>query len=167
MTIKTSEEYLMKLLKVTVAGILALGVGTTALVADSHDAALKGAVKARQAQMSLYAHNLGALGAMAKGAVDYDSAAAQAAADNLAALATMSQAGFWLPGSDSESIEGSRALPALWGADSKGREIGMQFVEATMTMKAAAGTDLASLQGAMGAVGGSCGACHKAYRAPK
>ncbi len=43
---------------------------------------------------------------------------------------------------------------------------GGDLVTAATAMEAAAGTDLASLQAAMGAVGGACGACHKAYRVP-
>jgi len=91
-------------------------------------------------------------------------ASAQAAADSIAALATMSQAGYWLPGSDSESLEGSRALPAIWAADSEAMAAGQAMAEAAIAMQAAAGTDLAALQGAMGALGGACGGCHKPYR---
>ncbi len=159
----------MKNLAITLIGALAVSAMATSLVADGHadDKAKQGAVKARKAQMTLYSFNLGVLGAMAKGAVDYDAASAQAAADNLAALASLSQAGFWLPGTDSDSMEGTRALPAIWSADSKAGAIGGEFAAAAMAMKAAAGTDLASLQAAMGAVGKTCGACHEDYRKPK
>jgi cytochrome c556 len=159
----------MKYLTMTLIGALVVSAGTTMLVADGHaDArALAGAVKARQAHMSLYSHNLGILGAMAKGDVDYDSAAAQAAADNLAAVATLNQAGYWLPGSDSDSIEGSRALPAIWQADSKAQAYGMEMAEAALALQAVAGTDLAAMQGGMGAVGDGCKTCHEAYRKPR
>ena len=40
------------------------------------------------------------------------------------------------------------------------------FTAAAEAMSAAAGTDLASLQGAMEGLGGACGACHKAFRVP-
>ncbi|MEE4346330.1 MAG: cytochrome c, partial [Paracoccaceae bacterium] len=40
------------------------------------------------------------------------------------------------------------------------------LVTAAKAMEGAAGTDLASLQAAMGPVGEACGACHKAYRVP-
>ncbi len=156
-----------KYLTLTLATIVAASTSASMLIADGHDKAQKSAVKARQAQMTLYSHNLGILGAMAKGSQDYDSAAAQAAADNLAALATMSQAGFWLPSTDSDSIEGTRALPAIWQEGSKAGEIGKQLADAAIAMKAAAGTDLASLQAAMGGVGAACKACHEGYRKPR
>ena len=159
----------MKNLAITLIGALAVSAMATSLVANGHanDKAKQGAVKARKAQMSLYSFNLGALGAMAKGEVDYDAASAQAAADNLAALANLSQAGFWLPGTDSDSMDGTRALPAIWTADSKAGDIGAQLAAAANAMKAAAGTDLASLQAAMGAVGKACSDCHEDYRKPR
>lgn len=151
--------------------ILSAVIGSVAVLAsaDGHitDKQIAAGIKARQAQMQLYAFNLGALGAMAKEEVSYDAAAASSAANNLMALASLSQAGYWLPGSDSDSVEGSRALPAIWAADSKVGEKGKDFFEAITTMQSTAGTDLASLQAAMGAVGKSCGACHEGYRKPK
>lgn len=159
----------MKYLTMTLIGALAASAGATTLVADGHfdERALSGAVKARQAHMSLYSHNLAVLGDMAKGEAEYDAAAAQAAADNLAALATMSQAGYWLPGTDSDSMENSRALPAIWQPDSNAQTYGMEMADAALAMQAAAGTDLAALQAAMGAVGQGCQTCHEAYRKPR
>lgn len=159
----------MKYLTIPLIGALVLSAGATTLMADGHadERALQNAMKARQAHMSLYSHNLGILGAMAKGEVDYDSAAAQGAADNMAALATMSQAGYWLPGTDSDSLEGSRALPAIWEGDSKAQTYGMEMAEAALAMQAAAGTDLATMQAAMGGIGDGCKNCHEDYRKPQ
>ena len=151
--------------------IVSAVIGSVAVLAyaDSHnnDKQIAAAIKARQSQMQLYAFNLGVLGAMAKEEVPYDAAAASGAANNLAALASMSQAGYWLPGSDSDSVEGTRALPAIWAADSKIGDKGKDFVDAVSAMQSAAGTDLAALQAAMGAVGKSCGSCHETYRKPQ
>lgn len=151
--------------------IVSAVIGSVAVLAyaDSHnnDKQIAAAIKARQSQMQLYAFNLGVLGAMAKEEVPYDAAAASGAANNLAALASMSQAGYWLPGSDSDSVEGTRALPAIWAADSKIGDKGQDFVDAVSAMQSAAGTDLAALQAAMGAVGKSCGSCHETYRKPQ
>lgn len=147
----------------TAALFVALGA-TTAAIADGHSEALKGAVKARQGQMQLYAHNLGVLGGMAKGDVAYDAAAAQAAADNLVAVSGLNAMTMWPQGSDSTSMEGTRAKAEIW---SNFPDVGAKagaLAEASVAMAAAAGTDLASLQAAMGALGGACGACHKAYR---
>lgn len=151
--------------------IVSAAIGSVAVLAsaDGHitDKQIAAGIKARQSQMQLYAFNLGVLGAMAKEEAPYDPAAASGAANNLMSLASLSQAGYWLPGSDSDSVEGSRALPAIWAADSKVGEKGKDFFEAITAMQSSAGTDLAGLQAAMGAVGKSCGACHEGYRKPK
>lgn len=159
----------MKHLTRTIIGVLAISAGATALLADGHasEKALKDALKARQSHMSLYSFNLGALGAMAKGDAPYDAAAAQAAADNLATLANMSQAGYWLPGTDSDAMEGSRSLPAIWEEGSKAQALSVAFAEAATTMQSLAGTDLETLQGGMKALGDGCSACHEDYRKPR
>ena len=131
------------------------------------DQATEGAIKARQSLMQLYAFNLGALGAMAKGAVPYDAEAASSSAANLLALSSMSQAGMWPQGSDIGSYPDSAALPEIWSKYPDVVEKGKAFGAAAAAMDAAAGTDLASLQGAMKELGGACGACHKAYRQKK
>lgn len=150
--------------------IMSAIVGSVAVLAsaDGHisDKQIAAGIKARQSQMQLHAFNLGVLGAMAKEEAPYDAAAASGAANNLVALASLSQAGYWLPGSDSDSVEGTRALPAIWAADSKVGEKAKDFVGAAMAMQSAAGTDLGALQAAMGAVGKSCGGCHESYRKP-
>ncbi|MDO6725462.1 cytochrome c [Cognatishimia sp. 1_MG-2023] len=143
---------------------LVVALGASAVMADGHSKALMGAVKARQGQMQLYAHNLGVLGAMAKGDVAYDAAAAQAAADNLVAVSGLNAMTMWPQGSDSTSMEGTRAKAEIW---SNFPDVGAKagaMAEASVAMAAAAGSDLASLQAAMGPLGGACGACHKAYR---
>jgi cytochrome c556 len=72
------------------------------------------AIKARKAQMTLFAFNLGPLGAMAKGTLPYDADMATKAATNLAILAKMDQSGIWLEGTDQMSAENTRALPDIW-----------------------------------------------------
>ncbi len=145
------------------AGIVSLGALAGA---DGHisDKQLEAAVKARQAQMQLYSFNLATLGGMAKDEIAYDASMAQSAADNLAALVSVSQAGYWLPGSDNESIENTRALPAIWAEGSDVGAKGQAFVDAVSAMQAAAATDIDALKAAMGPLGGACGACHKSYR---
>ena len=124
-------------------------------------------VKARKSHMQLYAFNLGKLGAMAKGEAEYNADAASAAANNLATLSTLSQAGYWSPGtSNAELGEETRALPGLWESGSKAREIGGQMGEAVAQLASVAGNGQEGLGAAVGAVGQTCGACHKAYRAP-
>ncbi len=154
----------MKKTFAALAGLaLAAGLATTATSQD--DQALLAAVKARQAQMDLYAFNLGLLGGMAKGDIAYDADAASKAAGNLAALTRLDGSRVWPKGSDNGALgDKTRALPAIWA---EGSDIGakaMALQEAAATMETAAGGGLDSLKGAMGALGGACGACHKAYR---
>lgn len=154
----------MRSLHILLAG-LALAAATTTTLAESHvDPAIAGAIKARQAHMQLYAFNLGTLGGMAQGKIDYDADAASAAASNLAALAHLNGRAYWVPGSDNASVDGTKALPAIW-AD--GSDIGAKaaaLVEAADAMNAAAGQGLEALQAAMGPLGGACGGCHQSYR---
>ena len=143
-----------------------LALGASFATAGGHSDPLAAAVKARQAHMTLYSFNLGPLGGMARGNIDYDAEAAQRAADNLAALTSVSQAGYWPPGSDSEAVEGSRALPAIWADGSDIGAKGAEFVDAVTMLQAEAGKGLEALQAAMGPVGKGCGGCHEAYRVP-
>ncbi|WP_425050443.1 cytochrome c [Psychromarinibacter sp. S121] len=152
----------MTFTRATLLGGIAATLAATAVFAASH-ANVEGAIKARQSHMQLYAFNLGILGNMAKGEVAFDADAAQAAADNLAALAAISQAAYWPEGSDADSVEGTKALPAIWES---GSDIGAKvaaMTEAADAMAAAAGS-LEGVQGAMGALGGACGGCHQTYR---
>lgn len=158
-------------MRTSTLAIMSAVIGSVAVLAaaDGHisDKQIAAGIKARQSQMQLYSFNLGVLGAMAKEETPYEATAANAAANNLMSLVSLSQAGYWLPGSDSDSVEGTRALPAIWAADSKVGEKGKDFFDAVTAMQAAAGTDLGALQSAMGAVGKSCGGCHESYRKPR
>ena len=153
----------MALNRHVILGLTAATLAATGVFAASHTTPEGAAIKARQAQMQLYAYNLGTLGAMAKGATPFDASAAQAAADNLAALSSLNQMSYWLPGTSTADTEGTKALPAIWESGSDVGTKAKGLVDAAMTMQGAAGS-LEGVQGAIGAVGGACGACHKAYR---
>ncbi|UZD91974.1 c-type cytochrome [Cognatishimia activa] len=151
--------------KVMITAALAIAMGAGVTFAGSHaDPAIQGAIKARQGQMQLYAHNLGILGAMAKGEVAYDAAAASAAANNLKAVANLDAMTLWPQGSDMDSVEGTRAKAEIWTTFPAVVENATAMATAANAMADAAGKDLASLQAAMGPVGGACGSCHKAFR---
>ncbi|WP_137700535.1 c-type cytochrome [Marimonas lutisalis] len=146
---------------------LAGAVATTALSGSHGNEAAMAAVKARKAQMQLYAFNIGLLGGMAKGEIEYNADAASAAASNLAALSKLDQSRLWPAGSDNMELgTETAALPAIWDADSDVMAKGTAFVEAAAAMEQAAGGGLDSLKGAIGPLGASCGGCHKAYRQP-
>lgn len=153
----------MKTLRTIILAAVAAPVFLTPAIAQD---ATSAAVKARQSHMQLYAFNLGILGGMARGNMDYDADTAQAAADNMLALASMAQGSYWPQGSDSDSVEGSRALPALW-ADFPGvMQKGGEAKAAIEALAMVAGDGLEAVQGALGPVGAACGACHQAYRVP-
>lgn len=124
---------------------------------------VQNAIGARKAQMQLFAHNLGIVGAMAQGTVPFDAEVASRAAGNLDALANLDQTSYWIEGS--VGIEGTKALPAIFENYADYTVQGQGLITATAALVTAAGTDQAALQGAMGAMGAACGACHQAYRA--
>lgn len=160
---KSSPRSLLKHSTLFAAG---LAVAASVAFAGGHGAGPhEAAIKARQGMMQLFAFNLGILGAMAKGDMEYDSEKAGAAAANVAALSGLHMGAAWPQGSDNASVDGTRALPAIWqnfpdvGAKLKALN------EAAVTMADAAGTDVDALRATIGGVGQVCGACHKAYRA--
>lgn len=124
-------------------------------------------VNARHAYMSLLAYNLGVLGGMAQAQMPYDSDMAATAAANLHALSQVDTTRMWAEGTDNFSLDGTRALPAIWENPDDFVARFAALTTASEAMAAAAGTDLASLQGAVGALGASCGGCHRAYREPE
>ena len=148
---------------------LALGLSAIAFAiagaAIAEDAPFGQQIKARQGLMQINALSIGTLASMAKGETPYDAAAAQSAADAIVGVVNLDLPMLWPAGSDNTANPATNALPAIWA---EGSDIGAK-VEAWSTaataMQAAAGKDLASLQGAMDALGGSCGGCHKAFRA--
>ena len=148
--------------KLLAAAAVAVTAGLSPAVAGDFDKA----IKARKAQMQLYAWNISTLGAMAKGVIPYDAEAAQAAATNLAALSKMGNAAMWPQGSDSTALPGkTRTKVEAWTTWPAIAENSKQMVMAADKMAEVAGTGLDAVKAQIGAVGGSCGACHKKYRA--
>lgn len=152
-----------RLVSLGLAAALSLAAGA----AGAQD--LEKAVKARKSLMTLYSHYLGTLGAMAKGEAPYDAAVAGGAAASLAALSKADQMAMWPQGSDSEALglAKTEALLVAWTSFPAILEKSKALTVAADGLAAAAGTDLAALQGAIGPVGAACGGCHKEYRAPK
>lgn len=138
-----------------------LAAAPAALAAQEFDSQLK----SRQGQFRIMAFNLGILGSMAKGESPFDAAAAEAAAGNLVAVSGLAQ-NHWPEGSDSMSVDGTRAMPAIW------EDLGdFQQKWAAFATQAAALADVApngvdGLGAAVGAVGQTCQSCHESYREP-
>ena len=148
-----------------VAAALALAVFTGSGVASAQQDH-SGAVKARIAYMQLNGFFMGQLAAIAKGQVPYDAAQATGLAKSLLALSNMDAGAMWPPGSDNQALPGkTRAKPELWTTFPAVMEKANALNTALEAMVVAAGTDLASLQGAFGAVGAGCGGCHRSFRA--
>jgi cytochrome c556 len=158
---RRENPFMKSALRLVVVATMAAAVAGTA-VAQAGDAA----VKARKSHMTLFGFNLGPLGAMARGDAEYDAERASLHAGNIAALASVSMAGYWPEGTALGEVEGSRSLPALWQNPDDVMARAATLNEAAAALSAAAGTDLASLQGAMGQLGQACSGCHEQYRAP-
>ena len=142
----------------------ATAVAASVAFAGSH-AELPASVKGRQAHMQLYVHNLGILGGMARGNTEYNADIAEAAASNLATLTTLNQMTYWEPGTDADSLEGTRAKPELWANIPDAIAKGEQLAAAAATLAENAGS-LEGVQANLGAVGKVCGSCHDAYQVP-
>lgn len=147
------------------AAAIALGASSgSAFAQDKFD----GAIKARKAIMTLYAFNLGQLGAMAKGEADYDAEKAQTAADNLKDLAAVNMSAAWPQGSDSTALPGkTRAKAEAWTNFQEGAKIHGDLIAASVKLADAAGSGVDGIRANIGAVGATCSACHKAFREPQ
>lgn len=146
--------------------VAAVGLAGAAYAQDATQAAQR-AHETRAHHMQLYAFNLGPLVGMARGDVVFDAEVAAAHAGNIAGLASLDQRGYWVEGSDSESLADSRALPAVWeNMDDVMAKTASLAERAAAAEQAAAGGQEAFVA-AFGAVGQACGACHEIYRAPE
>lgn len=141
-------------------GTLALGAAVAFPAMADNDPA----VEARQGQFKLFAHNFGVLGSMAQGRIDYDAEAAQTAADNLFHLTRHDQGTLWPEGTDSMSIDGTRANPDIWdNLDDFVAKFGA-LQTAAEGLQDVAGDGLEAMQGGFGPTAAACQACHQAYR---
>ncbi len=159
---------------------LAVMVTSVSLVAggawaDGHvDPNIAGAIKARQSMMQLYAYNLGQLGAMAKTTVPYDAEAASKSAGNLLTLMSIDQSTMWPQGSDTPTIEGTAALPAIWDNWEDFTALARQFTEdsqklVTLSDGLSIGTQSAedqsrAVRAAFFRASKSCSGCHERFR---
>lgn len=143
-----------------------LGLAGAALAQDANEAA-KRSHETREHHMRLNAFNIAPLGAMAKGEMPFDAELAAAHANNIAALSRLNKHGYWVEGSDSESLEDSRALPVIW---ENLEEVEAGFEELATAAEAAAAAapeGQEAFAAAFGQVGAACGSCHEEYRAPE
>lgn len=154
-----------KLYRLTSVSLVAAVVAGVAL-AQATPEEIAAAVEARQAHMKAYGAALGVLGKMAQGEVAYDAAAATEAATQLVTLSATDISAWFPVGSEAGNFPESEALPAIWENPEDVGAKAAALTAAAEALQAAAGTDLAALQGAIGPVGAACGACHELYRQP-
>lgn len=149
--------------------LLGLGFGLlgAVAVASAADAPFGQEIKARQGLMEINALNITILYKMSKGDLPYDPVQAKAAADAMVGVYNLDLPMLWPEGSDNNANPATRARPEIWDKSSKIGARVDEWGKAALAMQAAAGTDLASLQAAMGALDAACSACHKDYRAAK
>ncbi len=146
-------------LSLSAAAILA------APMASAQDRMMQTAVAARKGHMQHYQLMLTVLGGMAKGDIEYDADSAQAAADNIVKMTQIDQRFYWPAGSDSSSIEGTRAKAEIWQNFDDVISKAVAFNEAAVALASAAGSGAEALGPAIGGVGQACTACHDSYRA--
>ena len=124
-------------------------------------------LKARQGVMATMAVNLGMLGAMAKGEMDYDADLAQLAADNIVAISNLNLAPLLPAGSDSDSIEGTRAKPSVWADNADFLAEWENLGNQAMAMQQVAANGAEALGPAMGGLGKACQSCHESHQVPR
>lgn len=146
---------------------LAVGLLGSVPVANAEDVPFAQEIKARQGLMALNALNITILYKMSKGDLPYDPAAAKAAADAMVGVYNLDLPMLWPQGSDNSTNPTTRAKPEIWGKSSDIMTKVDDWGKAALAMQGAAGTDLASLQAAMGPLDAACSACHKEFRASK
>jgi len=134
-------------------------------LAVAQDRAMQTAIEARQGIFQNYQLMLIQLGGMARGNIEYDAETAQAAADNLVALTQLDARFSWPAGSDSESVDGTRARPEIWSNFDDVVTKAIALNEASVALAAVASDGQAALGPALGPVGAACTACHDDYRA--
>ena len=144
---------------------LAAGIFVTSASGGGHSDASAAAIKARQAQMSLIAFNMGVLGGMAKGEVEFDQARATGAAKSLAHVAKLDPSLLWVEGTIQGEVPGTRAKAEIWSDAAGFAKAGQALADAADGLAASSGLD--GLRAAMGAAGDACSTCHKSYRGPK
>ena len=144
---------------IVIAGLLALGLGATAVVAADMNA-----IQARQACMKANGKMMGALVPMFKGEKPFDAAALKEAMSPMNA-ACADWANFWGEDTKPGGATETWAKEEVW-TDAAGFKAAGEAAYAA-DLKLAAVTDEAGFKAAFQEVGGSCKGCHDKFRKPK
>ena len=133
-------------------------------VAASAFAASHSPITERQQAMKAIGGQMRTLGGMAQGNTQYDDLAAISALEIMRDAAVTAQASF---PEGSEMGDETRAMAAIWAADSDFDERMTQLVGSLNAAIDAEPADAASFAPLFGAVAGTCKGCHETYRAPE
>ena len=135
--------------------------------ADKKDPKM-GAIKARQAEMTLRSFNAGPLFAMAKGKMPYNAEMAQKNANNLKVMLDFNNGAAWMQGtSNKEYAKKTTALPKIWETWPKIADYGKDYAKAVNGVAAAAGNGQEALAAAVKDLGKACKDCHDEFREKK
>lgn len=148
----------MNFKKTSFAAIAGLALAASAFAA-SHSP-----ITERQEAMKAIGGQMRTLGGMARGSVDYDDLTAISALEIMRDAAIAAQSRF--PAGSDMGAE-TRAMAAIWAADS---DFDARMAEMVAHLNAAVDAepaDAASFGPLFGAVAGTCKGCHENYRAPE
>ena len=141
-----------------------VAAGLIALTGTAGAQSFDNQIKARQGMFQMNGVSLGILAGMARGRMDYDAELAQAAADNLVNVSQFNMAPLWPEGSDSDALDNTRALPAIWENYDDFLSKFADFGAAATALQAVASNGTEAIQPALGGLLATCGACHDAYQ---
>jgi cytochrome c556 len=148
----------------TLSAVALAAVVAAPVAVVAQDRAMQTAIDARQGIFANYQNMVNVMGGMARGNIPYDAETAQAAADNLVALTQLDARFNWPVGSDSDSVEGTRARPEIWQNFDDVVAKAVALGEAAVALQAVAGTGAEALGPAIANLGAACTACHESYR---
>jgi len=148
----------MKIRNAILTGIVGCGIAVGAY------AAAHSPIAQRQAAMKAVGGQMRTLGGMAQGKIAYDDFAVLSALEIMRDSAVTARPLFMaVP----DSSEETRAMAAIWAADSDFDARMGQFIADLDTALAAEPADLNAFRPLFGAVAGNCKGCHEKYRAPE
>ncbi|MCK7575302.1 MAG: cytochrome c [Chromatiales bacterium] len=150
------------LLASTAAGLMALGLASSAIAADLTP---EEQIKTRQAGYAFMGWNMGKIKANLEG--EYNADQVKAAANTIAAIANSGMGALYGPGTDKDAGSAkTKVKPEFFQNMEDVGQIARNFVGASNALAEAAATGEAdAVKTAFGDVGAACKACHDKYRA--
>ncbi|SDX96932.1 Cytochrome c556 [Allochromatium warmingii] len=151
-----------QLLASTAAGLMALGLASSALAADLSP---EEQIEIRQAGYEFMGWNMGKIKANLEG--NYNAAQVESAANAIAAIANSGMGALYGPGTDKAVGDmKTRVKPEFFENMDDVKKIAGEFVEAANALaEVAAEGEAEAVKAAFADVGAACKACHQKYRA--